>query len=257
MNAAQSAQRIAAQNTWLVLGGSSGIARAFTQAAAAAGSAIILAGRDQRDLQATAADLRLRSGRSAEVLAFDACDSASHAAFAQTCRSLTTGRLNVFLAFGQMPEQSAVDADAALLRNTIEANFLGAASVLTQLAPIMEAQRGGHVVILGSVAGDRGRLKNYVYGAAKAGLHTYAQGLRARLCRSGVTVLTVKPGFIDTAMSYGQPGLFLVAQPEALAQAILRAVERGRLVLYYPWFWYWIMLIIRYIPERIFQRLNL
>ena len=257
MNPQPAPQRIAAQNTWLVLGGSSRVARAFALAAADGGSAIILAGRDTRDLQASAADIRLRSGRSAEVLAFDACDGASHAGFAQSCRKLTTGRLNVFLAFGQMPEQSALDGDPALLRTTIEANFSGAASVLSQLAPILEAQRSGHVVILGSVAGDRGRLKNYVYGAAKAGLHTYAQGLRARLCRSGVTVLTVKPGFVDTAMSYGQPGLFLVAQPEALALAILRAVERKRLVLYYPRFWYWIMLIIRHIPERIFQRLNL
>lgn len=248
---------IAAQNTWLVLGGSSSIARAFAHAAASDGSALLLAGRDQRDLQASAADLRLRYGRSVEVLAFDACDSSSHAAFAQHCRSLVTGRLNIFLAFGQMPAQAAIDTDAGLLRTTVETNFLGAASVLTQFAPIMEAQRDGHVVIVGSVAGDRGRLKNYVYGAAKAGLHTYAQGLRARLCRSGVTVLTVKPGFVDTAMSYGQPGLFLVAQPEALARAILHAIERRRLVLYYPWFWYWIMLIIRYIPERIFQRLNL
>lgn len=248
---------IAAQNTWVVLGASSSIARAFAREAAQAGSALVLAGRDQADLQASAADIRLRSARSVEVLAFDAADTVSHAGFVQRCRALCNGRLNVFLAFGQMPAQTAVDADVQLLRNTIEANFLGAAAVLTQFAPVLEAQQAGHVVVIGSVAGDRGRIKNYVYGAAKAGLHAYAQGLRARLCRSGVTVLTVKPGFVDTAMSYGQPGLFLIAQPEALARAILRAVERGRLVLYYPWFWRWIMLVIRHIPERIFQRLNI
>lgn len=248
---------IAAQNTWVVLGASSSIARAFARAAAQSGSALVLAGRDQADLQASAADIRLRSGRSVEVLAFDASETSSHAAFVQRCRTLCNGRLNVFLAFGQMPAQSALDVDPQLMRSTIGVNFLGAVSVLAQFAPVLEAQRAGHVVVIGSVAGDRGRRKNYVYGAAKAGLHAYAQGLRARLCRSGVTVLTVKPGFVDTAMSYGQPGLFLVAQPEALARAILTAVERGRLIMYYPWFWRWIMLLIRHIPERIFQRLNI
>ncbi|MGH8529571.1 MAG: SDR family NAD(P)-dependent oxidoreductase [Nevskiales bacterium] len=248
---------IAAQNTWVVLGASSSIARAFARAAAESGSAVILAGRDQADMQASAADIRLRSGRSVEVLAFDASATGGHAGFVHRCRALCNGRLNVFLAFGHMPAQAALDNDPQSLRTTIEANFLGAASILTQFAPVLEAQRAGHVVVIGSVAGDRGRLKNYVYGAAKAGLHAYAQGLRARLCRSGITVLTVKPGFIDTAMSYGQPGLFLVAQPEALARAILGAVERGRLIMYYPWFWRWIMLVIRHIPERIFQRLNI
>ncbi len=248
---------IAAQKTWVVLGASSSIARAFALEAARRECAIILAGRDQGDLQATAADIRLRTGRSVETLAFDALDDASHAAFAQRCRALCTGHLNIFLAFGLMPEQATIDADFKLLRRTIESTFLGAASVLAQFAPLLEAQHTGHIVVIGSVAGDRGRLKNYIYGAAKAGLHAYAQGLRARLCRSGVTVLTVKPGFIDTALTFGQPGLFLVAQPETLARAILRAVEKGRLVMYHPWFWRWIMLVIQHIPERIFQRLNI
>jgi len=112
-------------------------------------------------------------------------------------------------------------------------------------------------VALGSVAGDRGRLKNYVYGAAKAGLHTYLQGLRARGVRSGVQVVTVKPGFVDTAMTWGLPGMFLVASPDAIAAACLSAVAKKRDVIYAPFFWWGIMTIIRHIPERIFKKLNI
>ncbi|HEX2114477.1 MAG TPA: SDR family NAD(P)-dependent oxidoreductase, partial [Alphaproteobacteria bacterium] len=108
-----------------------------------------------------------------------------------------------------------------------------------------------------SVAGDRGRIKNYVYGSAKAGLSAYLQGLRARLFRSGVTVTTVKPGFVDTAMTFGLPGMFLVASPESVARACLAAARRGREEVYVPFFWWGIMTIIRNIPERIFKRLSI
>jgi len=120
----------------------------------------------------------------------------------------------------------------------------------------LEAQRQGRVVALASVAGDRGRIKNYVYGSAKAGLATYLQGLRARLFRAGVSVTTVKPGFVDTAMTFGLPGMFLVADPADIARSCLKAAERGKDVIYAPFFWWAIMTIIRHIPERIFKRLG-
>jgi short-subunit dehydrogenase len=107
------------------------------------------------------------------------------------------------------------------------------------------------------VAGDRGRLKNYVYGSAKGALNLYLQGLRARLARSGVSVTTVKAGFLDTDMSYGMPGLFLVASPEACARACLDLSAKGRDVAYFPFFWRAIMAIIKAIPERIFKRLSI
>jgi short-subunit dehydrogenase len=112
------------------------------------------------------------------------------------------------------------------------------------------------VIVVGSVAGDRGRLKNYVYGSAKAGLHAFAQGLRARLFRAGVQVTTVKPGFIDTAMTFGMKSGPLMASPEACARACLRHARRGREVAYYPPVWRLIMLIIKHIPEPLMKRMS-
>jgi short-subunit dehydrogenase len=243
--------------TWVVLGASSAIARAFARLVAARGDGAILAGRDRDDLDALAQDLRVRGAAHADVLHFDALDTASHPAFARECRRLATGKLSVFLAFAAMPEQEAIDKDPSLAVHAIAAGFTGAVSILHCLAPILEDQHGGRVIALGSVAGDRGRRKNYVYGAAKAGLHTYLQGLRARLFSFGATVTTVKPGFVDTSMTFGRPGMFLVAAPDSVAAAALAAAEKGREEIYTPFFWALIMLIIKSIPERVMKKLNI
>jgi len=243
-----------AGETWLVLGASSSVARAFARRVAAAGADLLLAGRDAEDLERSAADLRLRSGGHAEALAFDAADFAAHAAFVERCRA-QGGRLNVFLAFGAMPPQSAIDADFALAEQTIAVNYTGAVSILSRLAPALEA--GACVVVLSSVAGDRGRPKNYVYGSAKAGLNAYLQGLRARLHRRGVGVTTVKAGFLDTAMTFGLPGMALAADPESCARACLKAARAGREVIYFPAVWRPIMAVIRALPERLFKRLDI
>lgn len=247
--------------TWLVLGASSSIARAFALEAAAQGCNVILAGRDRDDLGRGAADIRIRHNVAVTAVDFDAEAVDTHDAFVREATGLSagfgSGPLNVFLAFGLMPDQSAIDADPGKAQRTIMATYAGAVSVLHRLAPVLEAQGAGHVVALGSVAGDRGRIKNYVYGSAKAGLQAYLQGLRNRLFRSGVTVTTVKPGFIDTTMTWGMPGLFLVASPQSCARACLRYAAKGAEVRYFPAFWWIIMTIIRSIPEPIFKRLSI
>ncbi len=121
----------------------------------------------------------------------------------------------------------------------------------------LRVKRRGFIIGISSVAGDRGRQSNYVYGAAKGALSLYLQGLRNRLYPSGVRVITVKPGFVDTAMTYGLPGMFLVASPQYVGERIVRALERSADVVYLPWFWRYIMLIIKLIPEPIFKRLKL
>ncbi len=252
MMATQDTQR----QTWLVLGASSSVARAFARVAAEDGADVILAGRDTDDLERPAADIAARTDRTAEVLAFDAADVAAHEKFAAKVAT-RSGVMNVFLAFGAMPEQEEIDADFALAERTIAVNYTGAVSVLHRLAPHLEAQGDGHVVVLSSVAGDRGRLKNYVYGSAKAGLNTYLQGLRARLFRKGVAVTTIKPGFMDTDMTWGLDGMFLVASPEQAARACLKAAKKRRHVVYVPFFWWGIMTIIRHIPEFIFKKMNI
>jgi decaprenylphospho-beta-D-erythro-pentofuranosid-2-ulose 2-reductase len=243
------------ERAWLVLGGSSAIARAFARVAAEAGADVILAGRDLEDLERSARDLQVRYGRRAEALRLDATEFASHAGFVETVRARAR-KLDVMLAFGLMPNQEAIDADPALGVQAIAATFTGAASVLLHLAPVLEAHGVGRVVVIGSVAGDRGRLKNYVYGSAKAGLHAFTQGLRARLFRAGVQVTTVKPGFIDTGMTFGMKTGPLMASPEACARACLRLAARGREVAYYPAVWRLIMLIIKLLPEPLMKRMS-
>lgn len=245
-----------ARTTWLIVGASSSIGRAFARHAANEGADLLLAGRDGDDLQRTANDAMARSGCRAEVLAFDAEDFDSHQEFAESCLAKAE-RLNVLLLFGAMPEQDDIDRDFELARRAVQVNYLGAVSLLSRLAPHLEKRGEGKVVVLSSVAGDRGRIKNYVYGSAKGALNLYLQGLRARLCRHGVSVTTVKAGFLDTDMTFGLPGLFLVASPEACAAACWRLAEKGKEVAYFPFFWWGIMTIIRSIPEAIFKRLNI
>ena len=242
--------------TWVILGGSSAMARAFARALAAQGAGVLLAGRDIDDLAATAADCRLRGAPLAEAVAFDARDPASFGPILDRLAGLE-GEVSAAVFTGSMPPQADIDADPGLIDGVLCDSFTGPARFLQALAPMIEARGRGTIVGVGSVAGDRGRLGNYVYGAAKAAFHTYLAGLRNRLGRSGGHVLTVKPGFVDTAMTWGLPGMFLVAPPEAVAQAILRAVRRRRNVIYTPWFWLWIMLIIRHVPEPIFKKLKI
>lgn len=243
---------------WLVLGASSAIARAFARHAARAGDMVILAGRDADDLAASATDIAIRGPGAAHTLQFDARDHASHIAIATHAAELAGDLpLSVFLAFGAMPSQAEIDADFAVAWTALDTNFVGAVSILQALAPVLERRKAGRIVALSSVAGDRGRLKNYVYGAAKAGLTTYLQGLRARLFRAGVPVTTVKPGFVDTAMTWGLPGMFLVASPEAVATTCYVAAKKGKEEIYVPFFWWGIMTIIRNIPERIFKKLSI
>jgi len=243
-------------DTWLILGGSSSVARAFALEVAQDGADVVLAGRDTEDLSRTAADLTVRTGREATALAFDATDYDGHVEFVEACRG-EAGRLNVFLAFGVMPSQEETDGDFSQAKAMIETNYLGAVSILDRLAPVMEAQGCGHVVVLGSVAGDRGRLRNYLYGSTKAALHTYLEGLRARLDRAGVRVLTIKPGVLDTAMTWSLPRLPFPATPEAFARETLAHVKRGREIAYVPGIWRLIMLVIRHIPERFFKKTDI
>jgi short-subunit dehydrogenase len=242
--------------TWIILGATSAMARAFARALAAEGAGLLLAGRDTEDLAAIAADCRLRGARLAEPAAFDARDPAGFGALIERMAA-EEGRLNAAVFVGSMPAQAAIDADPALIAGTVTDSFTGPATFLQAFAPLVEARAGGTVVGVCSVAGDRGRIGNYVYGAAKAGFATYLSGLRNRLTRAGGHVVTVKPGFVDTAMTWGLPGMFLVASPEAVAADILKAVKRRRNVIYTPFFWRWIMLIIRHIPEPIFKKMKI
>jgi len=241
----------------VIIGSSSAIARALADRFAAAGCRVILAGRDQEDIERTATDLRVRRRAWAQFVHFDAENFDSHRAFINECAGLFGGPIDgVVLAQGYMPEQAAAETNPHLAVRAVHVNFAACVTVIGAALAKMPEQ-GGFIAAISSVAGDRGRPSNFVYGSTKAGLNTYLAGLRAKVRSRGISVTCVKPGFVDTAMTWGLPGLFLVASPRAVADDVVRAVRRGRSEIYTPWFWRWIMLIIRCIPGPVFNRMKL
>jgi short-subunit dehydrogenase len=242
----------------LVLGAASAIARAVAGEFARRHYDLLLAGRDKEELDRLAVDLSLRHGVRAQALAFDAVAFDTHSAFVEACREASRDSLaGAALFFGYLGDQAAAQKDPVEARRILDTNLVGAVSILGLLANHFEQRRGGFLCALSSVAGDRGRQSNYIYGAAKAGLTVFLQGLRNRLFSSGVSVTTIKPGFVDTAMTWGRPGLFLVASPQAAAKRIVEAALKGEDEAYVPRFWRPVMLLIRLIPEKLFKRLKL
>lgn len=239
----------------LILGAGSDIARAVASRFAGDGWGLILAGRNVDELEKDAADLRIRHEVAARVVRVDAMDVASHEAFYAELGCVPDG---VVCAIGLLGEQERASRDGAHAQAIMMTNYLGCASLLQLAANGMVARGSGFIVGIGSVAGDRGRQSNYTYGSAKAGFEAFLSGLRNATHASGVKVVTVKPGFVATAMTAGMdlPPL-LTAKPEQVARDIHEAVLKGRPVIYTRWFWRWIMFIIKSIPESIFVKLKL
>lgn len=240
----------------LILGATSAIARATAAAFAEGGADLFLASRDENELQRIAADLRLRYGIDVQHGYFDAEATDTHEGFFKSVLDAMPNLSGVVLAFGFLGDSLAA-REFSVGAKVIARNFTGAASILSHCANYFELQKSGFIIGIASVAGDRGRQSNYVYGAAKGAFSLYLQGLRNRLFASGVRVITIKPGFVDTVMTYGMPGLFLVATPQIIGERIVAALEKSADVVYLPWFWRYIMLIIKHIPEPIFKRMKL
>lgn len=240
----------------IVVGATSSIGAAVARELAARGHALVLGARDEDELERLASDLALRSGARVVSRKFEAADFSSHAAFFdEATRAFPEGVEGIVVCHGALAPSGKLDADA--IRGVVDVNFTSCVTLLETAATYFEARRSGFVCAVTSVAGDRGRQSNYLYGSAKAGLSVYLQGLRNRLFPAGVSVVDVKPGFVDTSMTFGLPKLFLVASPARVARDIARAIVRRRNSLYTPWFWRYIMAIIRGIPEPIFKRMKL
>ena len=243
--------------TVLIAGATSAIAQGIAAGFARRGYEVLVAGRDLEETGRIAADLAVRYGVKSRALSFDATDFGSHQRFADALFQGGAGLTGVVVCFGLLGDQATAAADPLAARRIVDVNFTGAATLLAPIANHLERQGSGFIAALGSVAGDRGRQSNYIYGSAKGALALYLQGLRQRLAKHNVTVTTIKPGFVDTRMTFGMPGLFLVADPAEVGEAAVRAILAGKSVVYLPWFWRFIMLIIRSIPESIFMRLKL
>ena len=241
--------------TVLVLGARSDIGLAVAHRFASAGHPIALALRDAATFEAARADIAIRHDVPATLHEYDALDTDGLAGFVDSFDPVPG---IVVCAVGAMGDQATSEADPAAAARVMRTNYEAPAQVLERFSARMEARGHGTLVGISSVAGDRGRAVNYVYGSAKAGFTAYLSGLRNRLSGSGVHVLTVKPGFVNTRMTEGMdlPDP-LTAEPREVADAIVRAVERTKDVIYVRRIWRLIMSMIRNIPERNFKRMKI
>jgi len=242
----------------MIIGATSAIAQCVARLFAMHGAQLFLVGRSSERLDVIAADLRVRGAARVACFAADITEATRHSEMLTAAWSALPAMDLVLIAHGQLPDQQQCQQSVSDTMHALDVNFLSVVSLLTLLANQFEAQKRGTLAVISSVAGDRGRQSNYVYGSAKSGLGAFLQGLRNRLAKSGVHVLTIKPGFVDTPMTAHIPERGLLwAQPEEIAAGIVRALDKRHDVVYLPRFWALIMLIIRTIPERLFKRLSL
>lgn len=244
--------------TAVILGATSGIGRAIAHQLASEGYDLVLAGRDEAGLLADAQDLGIRFGVRARPCRFEALDFDSHRSWMESCAAPAAGGIaGLVLCYGVMEEEEDAARDPRRARHMIDVNFTSPVSILDRAAEYFSIRREGWICVVTSVAGDRGRASNHHYGSSKAGLSAYLSGLRVRMARVNVSVTDVRPGMIDTKLTYGRPGLVLVADPRRVARDVTRAIRAGRAVVYTPRIWQLIMLVIRSIPERVFRKLSL
>lgn len=241
----------------LVLGATSGIAEATCRIWAAQGASLFLVARNAEKLAAVAADLRTRGASYIDTAVADLDDTDQHPALLSHAINSLTGMDIAYLAYGILGDQTEAEQDFNTAAQIIHTNFMAPVSLLTWLANFCVQRHAGTLAVISSVAGDRGRKSNYLYGSSKAGLSAFLGGLRNRIDREGVTVLTIKPGPVKTAMTAGMPKSEKFADVDSVAESIVSAIDKQKSTLYVPFQWQPIMFVIRNIPERIFKKLNL
>lgn len=242
---------ISGNKTAVIFGATSSLGVVLCRLLAKQGWRLILSGRDAQELVLLAGDIHVRYGIAASAVP---CDLMQGSAAIDVLGEHAQNAHALWMLAGDMGTSAPYDNTNLSLTTWL--NYTAPAMVLARFARQFERRGSGEIVVVSSVAGDRGRQSNYVYGSAKAALTAYASGLRNRLSRKGVHVMTVKPGFMDTPMTYGMHSP-LIATREAAAAAMIRALRKKRDEVYVPWFWEWIMRVICHIPERIFKKMAL
>lgn len=239
----------------LIIGAKSDIAKAVAREYAKHGYHLYLAARDVEVLESFSNDLKIRYEKDIRLLEFDITDFTSHQSFYDSLEVKPQGAIVVS---GYMTEQNEAQVELAKTLNTINVNYTGAVSILNTIANDFETRQSGFIVGVSSVAGDRGRKTNYIYGSAKAGFSAYLSGLRNRLHQASVNVLTVKPGFVDTKMTeHLDLPKKLTAQSQEVAEAIFKAQQKNKNIVYIKTIWFFIMLVIKHIPEFIFKKMSI
>jgi short-subunit dehydrogenase len=241
----------------LVLGATSGIAEACCRLWAGRGDALYLVARNPDKLAAVAADTRVRGAGSVATAVADLDETGAHPELLAHAINALGGLDIALLALGVLGDQAEAETSFAAAETILQTNFVSAASLLTWLGNYCAQRHTGTLAVLSSVAGERGRKSNYVYGSAKAGLSAFTDGLRNRIDREGVRVMTIKPGPVQTAMTAHMPGRAKFADVDEVAATLVKAIDKGTDVVYVPGIWRVIMAVIRLIPERLFKKLDL
>jgi len=242
-----------------LLGGTRGIGRALGRLLAARGDRLFLLGREAADLERSARDLELRAGAASGTTGFVACDLLSPASFAPALAAawMALGRVDaVVVTAGLFATQDELERDRERTRRLLEGNFSGTVLFCEEARERLLAQGGGKLMVFSSVAGDRGRKPVVLYGAAKAGLSSYLEGLDHRFHARGLQVICVKPGFVRTTMTEGLAEPPFAADPPEVAAAAVRALDSGRPLVYSPGIWRWVMLVIRHLPRFVMRRVG-
>jgi len=247
----------AAAKKILVLGATSGIAEATCRIWAAEGASLFLVARNPDKLAVVAADLKTRGAAFVDTAVADLDDTSAHAALLTHAINSLGGMDVAYFAHGILGDQALAEKDFDVAAQILHTNFVSVVSLLTWLANYCVQRHSGVLAVISSVAGDRGRKSNYLYGASKAGLTAFLDGLRNRVDREGVTVLNIKPGPVKTAMTTGMKNSEKFADVDKVAKTIIAAIAAKKDVLYVPFQWAPIMFVVRHIPERIFKKLNL
>ena len=241
----------------LILGATSAIAQETAKCFAADGADLVLVGRNAERLTQIGDDLKVRGAHQVTSIVADLTDLAGHQSLIKEAAEKFGGLDAALLAHGSLGDQPKSESDVDEMLAQMKTNALSWMSLLTILGNYFEQKRSGCICVISSVAGDRGRGSNYVYGSAKAAVTAFSSGLRNRLSKSGVSVVTIKPGFVDTPMTVNVKKGPLMAKPDKVGRRIYEAMLKGEDVVYVPWFWAPIMQVIRSVPERVFKKMKL
>ena len=240
-----------------VVGATRGMGRALARLMAERGDALCLLGRDTGELESSARDLLARGARGPVTTArLDLAEPAGFATALDAADRLVGGFDTLVLTAGDFAPQDALEGDAARLERLLDLNFTAAAVLCQQAAERLAGRGGGTICAFSSVAGDRARRTNYLYGASKAGLSAFLEGLHLAYADRGVRVVCVRPGFVKTAMTAGLPVPPFAGNPDTVARVVLRAIDRGTPVIYAPPIWRFIMLAIRLLPRAVMRRMR-
>jgi len=241
----------------LILGATSAIIQETAKLFASEGANIILVARNKEKLCAVAADLRIRGSGRVEEIPLDLTETVLHQNLIRTADRNLQGIDTILIGYGTLGNQKACEESTDETLKEFHTNCTSTISLLTHLGNYFENRGKGCIAVITSVAGDRGRQSNYVYGTSKGAVSIFLQGLRNRLSQAGVTVITIKPGFVDTPMTAALPKNALFSTPAKVGKKIHEAILGKKDVVYIPWFWTVIMAGICLLPEKLFKRLSL